>query len=34
MKKIMQKTNLQNRTEVAAYAVRNGLIEGNTDSEV
>ncbi|MBT3315815.1 MAG: response regulator transcription factor [Anaerolineae bacterium] len=34
MKKIMQKTNLQNRTEVAAYAVRNGLIEENTDSEV
>lgn len=27
MKNIFQKTNFQNRTEVAAYAVRNGLIE-------
>ena len=30
MKNIFQKTNLQNRTEVAAYAVRNGLIKEST----
>jgi len=27
MKNILQKTNFQNRTEVAAYALRNGLIK-------
>ena len=28
MKNILQKMNLQNRAEAAAYAVRNGLVEG------
>ena len=33
MKNILQKTNLQNRTEVAAYAVRNGLIKESAGDE-
>jgi len=33
MKNIFQKTNLQNRTEVAAYAVRNGLIKESARDE-
>lgn len=35
MKNILQKTNLQNRTEVAAFALREGLVEnnGNTSDE-
>ncbi len=31
MKNILQKTNLQNRTEVAAYALRKGLVDNHTE---
>ncbi len=32
MKNILQKTNLQNRTEVAAYALRKGLVDNRTNT--